>query len=356
MTESSSAHLVTESRVNRLVLIDGNAILHRAYHAIPPLTSPKGVLVNAVYGFASMLLRLKTDLAPTYLVVCFDRPKPTFRKELFKGYQAKRPKMDDELVGQIEIVHDLVRAFTLPIFEMDGFEADDVIGTIVTKCKDDRKIKTQDEHKISRSSDNSSRAPHVDEVIIVTGDKDLLQLVDDHVFCYMPTKGLSEAKLYGEKEARERLGVDPKQIPDYKALAGDPSDNYPGVAGIGPKTAGDLLNKFHTVEALYKALDKNAHIEGTSEGVLEKLRKDRENAFMSKTLATIKTDVPIDITYVALKEEQFSNENVIEVLQNLGFQSLVKRLTKREDGNVSEKKKAKKLTETKDAGEQLSLV
>jgi DNA polymerase-1 len=172
----------------------------------------------------------------------------------------------------------------------------------------------------------------------------------------MPTKGLSEAKLYGEKEARERLGVDPKQIPDYKALAGDPSDNYPGVAGIGPKTAGDLLNKFHTVEALYKALDKNAHIEGTSEGVLEKLRKDKENAFMSKTLATIKTDVPIDITYVALKEEQFSNENVIEVLQNLGFQSLVKRLTKREDGNVSEKKKAKKLTETKDAGEQLSLV
>src|SRR3989344_5599255 len=214
--------------MNRLVLIDGNAVLHRAYHALPPLTAPDGSIVNAVYGFASILFKLHHDLAPTHLAVAFDRPKPTFRKKLFADYQAKRPEMDKELVGQIEKVHELVRAFGIPIYEVDGYEADDVLGTIAKQTKE--------------------------EVIIVTGDRDLLQLVNDRVKTYMPIKGLSEAKLYGVVEARERLGVNPTQISDFKALAGDASDNYPGVAGIGPKTAVELLSQFRTVEEIYTAI------------------------------------------------------------------------------------------------------
>ena len=157
-------------------------MLHRAYHAIPlVLTAPDGSVVNAVYGFGTMLVKLIGDLKPTSVAVAFDRPKPTFRKKLFAGYQAKRPEMDSALVEQIPKVHDLVESFGIPIFEKDGFEADDVIGTIAKKSKD--------------------------QVIIVTGDRDILQLVhDDHVLVYMPTKGLSEAKLYGEKRSLRTHG------------------------------------------------------------------------------------------------------------------------------------------------------
>lgn len=165
--------------MNRLVLIDGNAMLHRAYHAIPPfLTSPDGSVVNAVYGFGTMLVKLIGDLKPTHVAVAFDRPKPTFRKKLFKEYQAKRPELDPELIEQIPKVHDLITSFGIPIFEQDGFEADDVIGTLAKNRKKEG----------------------IDQIIIVTGDRDILQLVEDEkVLVYMPTKGLSEAKLYGEK-------------------------------------------------------------------------------------------------------------------------------------------------------------
>ena len=169
----------------KLVLIDGNAILHRAFHAIPSLTTTKGQLVNAVYGFISMLVRVKDDLKPDYLAVCFDRHKPTFRQEIFVGYQAHRPKMDEGLSSQIETVHEVVRNMKVPIYEMDGFEADDLLGTISAKCLNKGKKDL--------------------DIYIVTGDRDILQLVNKKVKVYMPTKGLSEAKINDERGVGEKL-------------------------------------------------------------------------------------------------------------------------------------------------------
>ena len=316
--------------MNRLIIIDGNAILHRAFHALPPLTAPDGTLTNAVYGFTSMLIRLIFDLAPTHIAVAFDRPKPTFRKELYKEYQIKRPKMDEGLAAQIPMVHDVLSAMQIPIFEQDGFEADDVIGTL---CNN--KPKT------------------INQVIIVTGDRDLLQLVTDTTKAYMPTKGLSEAKLFGPAETKERLGVDPTQIPDYKALAGDQSDNYPGVHGVGPKTATDLIKNYKTIELLYKAVDKNTV--KISSGLKEKLTKNKELAILSKTLATIRTDVPINTHVAPLTKEQLKTPAVIKQFELLGFTTLIKRLLG--NGKAQTKGTRKKNEEhKKSVDEQMSLV
>jgi len=324
--------------MNRLVLIDGNAILHRAFHALPPLTSPDGRIVNAVYGFSSMLMRLIHDLQPTHLAVAFDRPAPTFRKELYKEYQAKRPKMDDTLIPQVDIVHDVLRAFGIPIFEMDGYEADDVIGTVVGKIKD-QGSKTKDS---------------INQIIIVTGDRDILQLArDDKVLVYMPTKGLSEGKLYGEKETKERLGVSPKLIPDYKALAGDASDNYPGIAGIGPKTAVEILEKAGSIDELYKHIDTKTF--GLSDALVRKIQEGKEIALLSYTLATINQNVPIDIDIPEFSENQLTGRDAIEILQTYGFRSLVKRLEKGESTQSVKKSKVKKENKEGDTG-QLSLV
>ena len=222
--------------MNRLVLIDGNAILHRAYHALPPLTAPDGSVVNAVYGFASILIRLFNDLKPTHMAVAFDRPEPTFRKKMLKAYQAQRPEMEDTLVSQIPKVQDLVRAFGIPIYDATGFEADDVIGTLAGQASNSEmkhyplsvipaKAGIQfSKHEIPDQVGNDNRNS-IDEVIIVTGDRDILQLVNDRVKVFMPTKGLSEGKLFGVSETKERMGVAPDQIPDLKALMGDSSDN-----------------------------------------------------------------------------------------------------------------------------------
>ncbi len=320
--------------MNRLVLIDGNAILHRAYHALPPLTAPDGSVVNAVYGFTSMLFKLFIDLKPTHIIVAFDRPKPTFRKQMFAGYQAKRPEMAEELSTQIAKVHDVVSAFGIPIYEVDGYEADDVIGTL------------------------AKQAVNQTQVIIVTGDRDLLQLITgDRILTYMPVKGLSEAKIYGEKEAKERLGVDPKQIPDYKALAGDASDNYPGVAGIGPKTAGQLLETFGTVENLYKAIQKkDKRLTKFSPAVLEKLAHGAEDAVLSKDLATIRTDAPIHIDLEKAKIDSLDTPNARKALEAFHFLSLLKRLQKLGKEEAVAKKSSSKKTQAEKNEEQLSLV
>lgn len=294
--------------MNRLVLIDGNAILHRAYHALPPLTAPDGSVVNAVYGFGTMLLRLIGDLKPTHVAVAFDRPKPTFRKKLFEGYQAKRPKMDEELVDQIPKVHALVSGFGIPIFEKDGFEADDVIGTIAKHAKKDG----------------------IDQVIIVTGDRDILQLVrDDKVLVYMPTKGLSQAKLYDEKAVFERMGVAPEKVPDLKALAGDPSDNYAGVAGIGPKTAVALLVKYKTLEGILKTKELSVG--------------EKKSARLGRDLATIRTNVPLSGALVPLGS--LNRPEAIRELTTLGFRSLLKRI-------IGEKIESREAGSTPTAGQQ----
>jgi len=311
--------------MQRLVLIDGHAILHRAYHALPPLTNRSGELVNAVYGFCTILLKVIDDLKPQYLAVAFDTPKPTFRQKEFIGYQAQRPKMDQELSGQIEKVQRVVKAFGIPIFEVPGFEADDAIGTLARQATEDTKIlRYQDikKKKLKKSPNIAiSQYPNI-EIIIVSGDKDLFQLVNKKVKLYMPIHGLSETQIFGEKEVEEKMGVGPSKIVDYKALVGDPSDNYPGVPGIGPKGAIDLIKKFGTVDKIYQSLGKI-----DNENLRKKLEEGQKSAKLSKMLATVVTDAPVKLDLEKAKLKDFNNEKSLDILRELGFKSLVARLS-----------------------------
>ncbi len=295
--------------MKRFVLIDGHAILHRAYHALPPLTIRSGELVNAVYGFTTMLLKVISDLKPKYLAVAFDNPKPTFRQMEYVGYQAQRPEMEEELKGQIERVYEMLTAMGIPIFEKEGFEADDVIGTLAEKAIGDKRYA-------------------IKEVIIVTGDRDMMQLVGPKIRVYAPIKGLSEAQFFDEEKVEREIGVRPGQIVDFKGLTGDPSDNYPGVPGIGPKTARELLEKFKTLEKIYKSLDEAGRFFNPS--VVAKLAQGKESAQLSKRLATIVTDVPLklDLKKCEFEFSDKEREKTIKKLEELRFKSLVERLKK----------------------------
>jgi len=308
----------------RLVLIDGNAILHRAYHALPPLTTRSGELVNAVYGFASMLFKILSDLHPEYMAVAFDTAKPTFRQQEFIGYQAKRPKMVSELSEQIEKVHDLVKAFNIPIFEVEGYEADDVIGTLARKV----------------GGDKGNRGNKGIETIIVTGDRDLMQLVNERTSLYMPTRGLSEGQMVGVEEVKERMGIPPEQITDYKGLVGDSSDNYPGVPGVGPKTAVELLKKFQGIEEIYTWMSGGGGgFGGFGENTIKKLAEGAESAILSKKLATIVTDVPVRLELKDCVTKDFDKEKVIAFFRQLGFKSLIGRVEGSEGDEGGEGKK-----------------
>ena len=315
--------------MNRLVLIDGHAILYRAYHALPTsLTTSTGQIVNAVYGFTSMLLRVVAELKPTHLIVVFDTPEPTFRNKLYKDYQIQRPKADPEFISQIDVVKKVVREMNIPIFECPGFEADDVIGTLAfqasdLKVKDSRRSgihDAADAHSSQAASGQNSKIGEPMETIIVTGDRDMLQLVNEQIKLYMPVKGLSQSKLYGEPEVVERMGVTPFQIIDYKGFVGDPSDNYPGIPGIGPKSAEKLLGKWGTLENVYKHL---SDIDGKLAG---KLIQHKESALLSKRLATIVIDAPVTFDEEKCILKNFDTPNVHQLFEEFGFRSLISRL------------------------------
>lgn len=324
----------------RLVLIDGHAIIHRAYHALPPLHSSGGQQANAVYGFISMLLKVISELNPKYLIVTFDLPVPTFRHEAYIGYQATRRVMEDDLKGQIEIVIDTVDSSGIPKFTAMGFEADDVIGTLAKQAAENKEI---------------------DEVIIVTGDRDMLQLVTDKIKVYAPIKGLTEARLFDEETVKEHIGLTPEQIVDYKALIGDASDNYPGVPGIGPKTAVSLLKEFESLESIYQAVRRKTpasqrgqqNAKRIAPVVLEKLEKGFESAMLSQKLARISTDAPVGLD---LEKAEFKglekNERFINKLKELGFKSLVKRVT----GEPSLAKASEDKGKKRKTGGQMDLV
>jgi DNA polymerase-1 len=286
--------------MSKLVLIDSMAILHRAYHALPPLTTRVGEPIGAIYGLTSMLLRIIQDLRPTHIAFCFDEEAPTFRKKEFKEYQSQRVPTPDELSSQFEKARDFAKAVGIPAYSVPGYEADDIIGTI--------------------SKEASKR--DFDEIVIVTGDRDILQLVDDgkKVALYMPIKGLSSAKLFGERETKERLGVSPKLIPDYKGLVGDASDNYKGVTGIGPKTAVNLLVEFGSFEGIYKNLDK------VPERTRTKLRSDKKSAEMSFKLAKIVKDVPVKFDFDDMKKWKIDSNNLLGLFEEYGFRTLTKRV------------------------------
>ncbi len=280
--------------MDKLLLVDGNAILHRAYHALPPLTNTKGDVVNAVYGFFSMLLTVVIEMRPEYLIVCFDRPKPTFRQQMFAGYQQHRPALADDFVPQIGLVHEMLSKLAVAVFELDGYEADDVIGTISVQAVDL-------------------------ESIILSGDRDLLQLVKRHVKVLMPLVGVKVTALYDEERVREKFGVTSEQFVDYKALVGDASDGYPGVAGIGPKTASKLIREYVTFENLY------VHIGDLPEKIGLKLATDAEQAALAKKLATIVVDAPVTVDFEKCRVGEWKLADWVGVFEEQGFKSLVKR-------------------------------
>lgn len=311
----------------RFVIIDGNAIIHRAYHAIPPLTTKDGVMVNAVYGFTSMLLKVISDLKPDHLAVSFDVAGGTFRDKVFEKYKANRVKADQELYDQIPLVHEVVKAFGIPIYVQQGYEADDVIGTLVKK--------TQEEV----------------EIIIVSGDRDLLQLVDDNTSVYLLKKGLSEMEMYNEKKVEEHFGFGPKLVVDYKALRGDASDNIPGVKGIGEKTAKDLIAKIGGIDEIYQALkkDEEAVKKLVKESVVKKLKEDEAGAKMSKELATLHCDVPnLDYKFNATDWQKPNAQQVKEIMHRFEFFSLAKRAETVLNGGkeIAPAEKKKKKTES----------
>jgi DNA polymerase I len=298
--------------MSKLVLIDGNNIIHRAYYALPSnLTTRSGEPINAIYGFVSMLLRIITDLKPTHIAIAFDREEPTFRKKKFNDYQIQRKPSDEELKSQFKKARDVAHAFNIPVFESAGFEADDLIGTITLKLERD-----------------------VNEVVIVTGDKDMLQLVTKKTKAYFPVKGLNTAELLGEKQVEEKLNVKPSQIVDYKGLVGDPSDNYPGVAGIGPKTAVNLLEKYKTFDGVYKHLDQ------IPETISKKLEYGKVNGDLSFELAKIKRDVSVDVNLEKMNKWQVDRKEVLDLFSEYGFRTLTKRVKEVGKSIVSENQKS----------------
>ncbi|MBI4993286.1 MAG: DNA polymerase I, partial [Candidatus Magasanikbacteria bacterium] len=293
----------------KFVIIDGNAIIHRAYHALPPMTV-KGTMVNAVYGFTSMLLKVIKDLKPDYLAVSFDVAGGTFRDKVFDGYKAKRVKADQELYDQIPLVHKVVSAFGLPILKKEGFEADDVIATVIAKIQDTR-------YKI--------------QTVIVSGDMDLLQLVDDNVSVYALRKGMSDIVMYDAEEVKKKYGFGPEHVVDYKSLRGDQSDNIPGVPGIGEKTATELIQKVGGIEEIYEQVHKVGKsiksIKSVSDGVLKKLVAGEESARMSQKLATVVKDVPgLNFNWEDCAMKDFDRQSVVDLLRKFEFFSLIKRL------------------------------
>jgi DNA polymerase I len=295
------------AKQKKIVIIDGNALIHRAFHALPPLTKKDGTLVNAVYGFTTILLRVLKDINPEYVAVTFDLKGPTFRHEEYKDYKATRKKQPDELYDQIPIIKDLVEAFNMPIYEEEGFEADDVIGTI-TRNKDliNKKIKS----------------------VIVTGDMDALQLVNDNTEVYTMRKGIADTITYDEKAVKEKYdSLGPDQMIDYKALRGDPSDNIPGVRGIGDKGAITLLKEFKTIEGIYESLkSEDKKSEKISERNKKLLLESKKDAKMSKMLATIVTNISFKFDLEKCKAGNYNREKVVSILQELGFKSLVNKI------------------------------
>ncbi|NIA18363.1 MAG: DNA polymerase I, partial [Actinobacteria bacterium] len=290
----------------RLIVIDGNALIHRSFHALPPtMTTKKGEMVNAVYGFTTALLKAIKEFKPEYIALTLDKKGPTFRHEEYKEYKATRVKAPDELYAQISRVKEVAKAFGVPIYEMSGLEADDLIGTIVSNVDGDV------------------------EKIILTGDLDTLQLVNGHTKVYTMSRGLSDSVTYDGAAVHARYGLAPNQMIDYKALRGDPSDNIPGVRGIGEKTAVELLRQFKVLDNIYKYIESKKAKKQESKikpRIIELLRTYKKDAYLSKKLATIKCDADIDFKLEDARFGDFDKSEVVKVLSDLEFKSLLPRV------------------------------
>lgn len=288
-----------------LVLLDAHAILHRAFHALPDFMSPSGEPTGALYGVVAMLLKIIEEFKPEYIAACYDLPEATYRHDAFEGYKGKREKTDDSLVAQIERSRELLAAFGVPIYEHAGFEADDMLGTIAAIAKKDKTLRT----------------------VIASGDMDTLQCVDGtRVVVYTLKKGIKDTVLYDEAAVKERFGFPPKLVPDYKGLRGDPSDNIPGIVGIGEKTASDLIVNFGSIESIYTKLKKSDapfRGAGIKPRIIELLKNGKEEAQFSKMLATIRTDAPTTFSIdQAAWRTNASPETILSLFGEFGFRTL----------------------------------
>ena len=297
------------SAKKRIVLLDTHAIIHRAYHALPEFTGPSGAPTGALYGLVAMLLKIITDLKPDYLAACYDLAKPTIRHEAYADYKGTRAKTDDALVLQLTTSRKVFEAFSIPTYEREGFEADDLLGTIAHELKAEEGV----------------------DVIIASGDMDTLQLVDDErVRVYTLKKGINDTILYDEKAVVERFGFSPALIPDWKGLRGDPSDNIKGVPGIGEKTATELITGFGSIEKIYTALGKGDEAflkKGIKARMLGLLREHEEDARFSKSLATIRLDAPIAFTLPErVWRDTLDTQKLFNMCDEFGFRTLKERI------------------------------
>ena len=303
--------------MKKFVIIDTYALAHRSYHALPPLVSPEGILVNGVYGFMLVFLKMLQELKPDYLVATFDLAQPTFRHKEYKEYKAKRIKAPENFYEQIGMIKEILKIWGIPILEKESFEADDIIGTIAQKFQ--RKDL---------------------EIIILTGDLDTLQLVNDNIHVYTLRKGLQDRVIYDVEAIKKKYGLSPVQLIDYKALKGDPSDNVVGVPGVGEKTALKLIKEFNNLDNLYLALQNQApEIENLNSKLKERLIKNKDQAFFSRHLVAIEKGVDLNFQ---LEESAFKpppEEQLTPLLQKLGFQSLIKRMFNFSQNPVEEKPK-----------------
>lgn len=286
------------AKTAKIALIDSHALIHRAYHALPPMTTKTGQPTNAVYGFTTMLLKTFEALKPTHVAAAFDMKGPTWRVKELASYKAHRVAAPDDLKSQFDVVRRVVRAFNIPVLELSGFEADDIIGTLVKKLGDSV------------------------QKIIVTGDMDALQLVDGTTTVFTLRRGVTDTIVYDAAAVTAKYGFEPKLLVEYKGLRGDPSDNIPGVKGIGDKTASELVATYKTIENIYKHLGK------LSPRVQKQLVGQKEQALLCRRLATIRTDVPLEFSLDDARLDDYDSEKVRQIFTELEFKSLVQRLPK----------------------------
>ncbi len=287
--------------MKKLLILDSHSLIHRAYHALPPLETKKGETVNAIYGFFSILIKSVQDFDPNYIIATFDFPAPTFRHQKFKEYKIKRPPTPKDLSSQIPKIKESLNDIGIPVFEKKGFEADDIIGTI---CK-------------NVSLNNGI------ESVIISGDKDLLQLVDSKTKVYLLKRGIKDALLCDIEKVKEMYdGLEPSQLIDYKSLRGDPSDNIPGVPGVGEKTAINLIKKLGSLEKIYKKIEKE------KPKIAKKLVDFKKEAFLSRELALIKDDLSLKFDLEKCFWKGFNEEKTKKVFEKFEFYTLIKRITK----------------------------
>ncbi len=286
--------------MRNLLLIDASALIHRFYHALPEFENQNGERTESLYGLSNLMLKFFLEKKTDFWLAGLDRAEPTWRKKEFDEYKIQRPKAESRLIEQIKRMPEIFSAFGISALSHPGFEADDIIGTVVEKLKNNPEIK----------------------ITILSGDHDMFQLVEnDKIVVELPQSGINEIKTYNEKGIFEKYGILPNQIPDFKGLKGDASDNIPGIAGIGEKAAKDLLQEFKNIEGIYENLPivKNK--------IAEKLENKYEDCLLYRRLATIRCDAPIEIPNIEnLSAAKLDKEKLLKLFQNLGFPSLIKKL------------------------------